>query len=625
MDSTSARRLTVLKGHLECKGVSPAACNSMQSSAPMSSSKNEVQKAFPRERQDVVKWNGWGYKDSGFTINDKGNAQFLGKRYAIGGQELPYFRKWMEDNVSLDINQTSFSQPRPPPEAIPAPNLPSQAFIDEITHHCKTYTDTPDDRVFRSHGHTCHELFSLRTGKVGRIPDLVVWPRTHNDVEVIVQAALKHNVCLIPFGGGTNVSGALQCPPEEQRPIVSLDMTEMDKILWIDEENLTVCVEAGCVGQDLERRLREVGFMTGHEPDSLEFSTVGGWVATRSSGMKKNIYGNIEDLLVRVRMVTPRGTLERNVLGPRNSIGPDVQHFILGSEGILGVITEVTMRIRPLPETRKYGSVVFPSFQPGVNFMREVARQRCAPASIRLMDNWQFQMGQAMKPAVSLFKSFTDALKKLYITKFKGFDPYEMVACTLLFEGSAEEVAANEQKIYEIAKRFGGVPAGEENGRRGYLFTFVVAYIRDFGFDYTYLAESFETSVPWSRVSELIRNVKSCVRKECSQQGIMVQDQPLISARVTQTYDAGACIYFYLVFNYAGHNDPIRAFDEIENAARDEILASGGSLSHHHGVGKIRKQWMEQTISRPGVEILKAIKDRVDPQNIFGAGNLIPN
>jgi len=152
-------------------------------------------------------------------------------------------------------------------------------------------------------------------------------------VEVIVQAAVRHNVCIIPIGGGTNVSDALMCPQNEQRPIISLDLTEMDRILWIDEENLTAHVEAGIIGQDLERRLGESGYTTGHEPDSLEFSSVGGWVATRSSGMKKNIYGNIEDLVVRIRMVTPSGTMERNFLGPRNSIGPDIQHFMLGSEG----------------------------------------------------------------------------------------------------------------------------------------------------------------------------------------------------------------------------------------------------------------------------------------------------
>jgi alkyldihydroxyacetonephosphate synthase len=292
---------------------------------------------------------------------------------------------------------------------------------------------------------------------------------------------------------------------------------------------------------------------------------------------------------------------------------------------MLGFITEVTMRIRPLPEVRRYGSIVFHSFELGVQFMREVARQRCAPASIRLMDNSQFQLGQVMKPAPSVFTAFTDSLKKLYVTKFKGFDVDEMAACTLLFEGSAAEVGMQERKVYDIASKFGGLPGGEENGRRGYQMTFAIAYIRDLAFDYCYLAESFETSVPWSRVLELCRNVTDRVCRECERHGVnTVKYEPLICARVTQTYDAGACVYFYLAFNYTGVSNPIESFDAIEGAAREEILASGGSLSHHHGVGKLRKRWMNNALGSVGVDMLKAVKTNVDPQNIFGCGNLLP-
>jgi len=167
-----------------------------------------------------------------------------------------------------------------------------------------------------------------------------------------------------------------------------------------------------------------------------------------------------------------------------------------------------------------------------------------------------------------------------------------------------------------------GILGGEENGRRGYLLTFVIAYARDFAFDYSYLAESFETSVPWSRVLELCRNVKDRVLAECERHGVTLP--PLISCRVTQTYDAGACVYFYLAFNYTGVSDPMGAFEEIEASARDEILASGGSLSHHHGVGKLRKRWVNETLSPTGVGMLKAIKEKIDPSNIFGSGNLLP-
>ncbi|KAK7810527.1 hypothetical protein U0070_006914, partial [Myodes glareolus] len=296
--------------------------------------------------------------------------------------------------------------------------------------------------------------------------------------------------------------------------------TSKNRILWVDENNLTAHVEAGLTGQELERQLKESGYCTGHEPDSLEFSTVGGWIATRASGMKKNIYGNIEDLVVHMKMVTPRGVIEKSSQGPRMSTGPDIHHFIMGSEGTLGVITEATIKIRPIPEYQKYGSVAFPNFEQGVACLREIAKQRCAPASIRLMDNQQFQFGHALKPQVSsIFTSFLDGLKKFYITKFKGFDPNQLSVATLLFEGDREKVLQHEKQ--------------------------------DLGLEYYVVGESFETSAPWDRV--------------------------------TQTYDAGACIYFYFAFNYRGISDPLTVFEQTEAAARDEILANGGSLSHHHG------------------------------------------
>lgn len=188
----------------------------------------------------------------------------------------------------------------------------------------------------------------------------------------------------------------------------------------------------------------------------MEFSTLGGWVATRASGMKKNQYGNIEDLLVHMTVVTPKGTLQKNCQVPRISNGPDIHHFILGSEGTLGVIVDATLKIRPLPQIVKYGSVVFPNFDEGVKFMRDVARQKCAPASLRLLDNEQFLFGQSLKiETSSILQSFVDGFKKFYITKIKGFDPKDMCVATLVFEGNKEDVVAHENKIYAIAKNYG--------------------------------------------------------------------------------------------------------------------------------------------------------------------------
>ena len=168
-----------------------------------------------------------------------------------------------------------------------------------------------------------------------------------------------------------------------------------------------------------------------------------------------------------------------------------------------------------------------------------------------------------------------------------------------------------------------GLAGGEENGEKGYMLTFAIAYLRDLGFDYYIIAESFETSAPWDRVSELIRNVKMCLERACHSAG--VQYPIYSSARVTQVYDSGACIYFYFAINYYGLGDPVKLYNEIEAAARDEIIASGGSLSHHHGIGKIRRRWMQQTIGEHGIGMIKSVKDYIDPTNVFASGNLIPS
>lgn len=388
------------------------------------------------------------------------------------------FRQWVESKFKIREEIFQESQPLPENDRYPPPNI-TEDTLSKIKSLNIDYSIDNEDRLVRAHGHTLHDIYTLRESFFERIPDLILWPKSHKDVENIVRLCNEHNIVIIPFGGGTSVSEAVICPKDEKRTIVSLDTSQMNSILWIDQNNLTAKCQSGIIGQDLERELNKRGYTCGHEPDSYEFSSLGGWVATRASGMKKNIYGNIEDLLVHVRMVTPKGTLEKSCQVPRISCGPDFNSMILGSEGTLGVITEVTLKIRPLPKFKKYGSIVFPNFESGVHFMRQVAKERCQPASIRLMDNEQFIFGQTLKPETGYFGLILDGLKKIYITKIKGFDVSKMCVTTLLFEGyDKKEVEQHEKKIYKLAANHGGIPAGEKNGERGYTLTFVIAYIR---------------------------------------------------------------------------------------------------------------------------------------------------
>jgi len=581
------------------------------------SSIKEVTSAIPKIRQDLLKWNGWGYQDSYFYVNDRDDLVFCGKRYPIGGElSLPMLKEYCVNKLGINL---SFKFERQPlPDSFPDPIIPEN-FVNKIKENKFDFSLDGTDRLIRSRGQTLFDVWAIRQGGYLRIPDIVVWPRCHEDVERIIKLAEEFNVVVIPFGGGTSVSGASTCPQDEQRCMLILDTSQMNRMLWLDKENLVACFEAGIIGQDLERELKKHGLTMGHEPDSYEFSSLGGWVATRASGMKKNVYGNIEDLLIRVKMVTCKGTLERKVSAPRISSGPDFNQVVLGSEGTLGVITEVQVKVRPVPEVRKYGSLVFPDFSSGVKCMREIAKRRCQPASIRLIDNEQFKMGQTMRPGHSFFESCLEFIKKSYLTTIKRFDLDQITAATLLFEGDAVQVAQQEKQLYKIAEKFGAISAGPKNGEKGYTLTFVIAYIRDLALDYGVVAESFETSTSWDRCESLCRNVKNRIEKECHLHKIKYF---ITSARVTQTYDAGCAIYFYFGFNFVGLESPCELYEEIENAARDEILASGGSISHHHGVGKLRSQWYPQTVSDVGVSLLKMAKKELDPNNVFAIGNL---
>ncbi|XP_013171910.1 PREDICTED: alkyldihydroxyacetonephosphate synthase [Papilio xuthus] len=551
----------------------------------------KVKSVIPRKRQELLKWYGWGYKDSMFKLED-GHATFTGNRYLIGGKTLPHCLQWVNENFNVDVNKT----PKIPqlPDSYTKSRLPDNVR-QELEKIALVSVDGLD-RLIRAHGQTLKDISLLRSNSFKRIPDAVIWPESHEQVVQIVQCASRLRFVIIPFGGGTSVSGAITCPADEPRPIVVLDTSDMNSILWMDKEQLLARVQAGIVGQDLEREMRARGFTVGHEPDSYEFSTLGGWVATRASGMKKNTYGNIEELVVQTKVVTPTGVIEKSCRVPRISCGPDWEHVVMGSEGCLGVVTEVTLKIRPLPAVVRYGSLVFPDWESGFKFEREVARQRLQPSSIRLMDNEQFRFGHAVKAESSWGGVILDGLKKFYITCIKGFDPHKLCVVTLLMEGSSDQVSDREKKLNAIAALFGGIPGGAKNGEVGYTLTFVIAYIRDLALEYDIVAESFETSVPWDRALALCDNTKRRVRHECARRHI---HRFLISCRLTQTYDAGCCIYFYFGFNSAGC-----------------------SISHHHGVGKLRKKWYEQTVSSPGRRLLLAAKQALDPDNIFALGNM---
>lgn len=575
----------------------------------------------PTSKREGESLDVWGFSDTHFEIDKDANVILTGARYPLCGQKLPYLLPWIEKTFEVKIPLQELNTPSYPPK-IPEPHL-NQDFVTDLQAFLQEDQQNQDafERLRHGHGHTQEEMYAIKYGKIDRVPDLIVYPDSQAQVERLVQSAQKHDVCLIPYGGGTNVTEALRCHTDEKRMIVSVDMSRMNRILWIDPINRMACIEAGAVGRNIIAALAERGYTMGHEPDSVEFSTLGGWVATHASGMKKNKYGNIEDIVLDINVVTPQGVLTRSQVVPRESIGSDPRTWIFGSEGNLGIVTQAVVKLHALPEVQKYGSIIFPSFDEGVGFMYDLAQHNAAPASVRLMDTLQFQLGQSFKPEKPKgLKSLKHDLEKAYVLNVKGFDPDRMVAATLLFEGTRQEVEQQEKVVYALAADHRGMKAGEENGKNGYQLTYSIAYIRDFIMNHYLLAESFETSVPWSRVLELCDRVKRRLRNEYAARNL--PGKPLISCRVTQVYDTGAAVYFYFAYFYKGVENPSQIYAELEEAARDEILKCGGSLSHHHGIGKIRKKFLPEIMSRGTLNWRAGMKQAVDPKNIFGCDNL---
>ena len=335
--------------------------------------------------------------------------------------------------------------------------------------------------------------------------------------------------------------------------------------------------------------------------------------------MKKNRYGNIEELVEQITLITPNGVVEQLEALPRVSMGMQPQLLVFGSEGNLGLITKAVIKIFPKPEETRYGSLVFPNFKLGVEFLRALSETDYIPASIRLIDNIQFKFGLALKGESSGLKALIERAAKFYITRIRGFEPDKMVAATIVMEGSKAEVAYQQSNVNRLASRYHGLPAGSDAGRRGYMLTYAIAYIRDFVAQFHVIGETFETSVPWSKIHEVCRAVEEKAAEQ--QVACKLPGTFYVSYRVTQLYHTGVCIYFMYGLYTKGVKQPEAVFGRIEKSLRQTILDHGGSISHHHGVGKLRKQFVSQTLSPAAIELLKGVKTSTDPDNVFGIRN----
>ena len=551
-----------------------------------------------------MKWWGWGDESTRFTHEDKpALAEFVLEKIDIDcfapSPPLPAF----ED---LDLAE-------PVAARVLLADLTAAVGFDHVTQE-------PMERVVHCYCKSIRDLVRLRGNDLGRLPDVIVYPGSEDEVTAVLAVALSHDAVLIPFGGGTNISGSLEAPRRETRPVISLDMSRMNSVIEIDVASRTARVQAGILGPELEARLNAQGWTIGHFPDSFNHSTLGGWIATRSSGMQSDKYGDIADLTRGVRVVTPNGLVDIRPV-PSTSTGPSVREMILGSEGRLGVITEATVQVHRVPAQRSILGYLFPSFTTGLAAMQEIAESDASPSVTRISDANETQFSFATKKPGGFKDTAQSAALKIFLTKRKGFVLENMCLSFIGFEGSADHVKINKKLVGDIVSSHGGLCVGSGPGEMYDQKKFDTPYIRDFLLDRGGLADVSETSAPWSRLAGLYDGARQAVMGAFDELGV----KGFVMSHLSHSYHSGACLYFTFAFKAAPGREPLEQYDVVKSALQQSFVDLGATLSHHHAVGVEHRAWLSQDISEAGVAMVRALFDGVDPGQNLNPGKILPD
>ena len=548
----------------------------------------------------AMKWWGWGDDGIAFTDADK-----------------PALAPFIKENIGLDVRR---STARPVPFdalAVPDPALPPvlRAALEEAVGS-GSVSDDPLDRVVHGRGKSLRDLVLQRRGELGRLPDAVVRPGSEAEVAAVLAAALEADAVVIPFGGGTNISGSLDAPVGEQRPVLSVDLGRLDRVLEIDAVSRLARVQAGVFGPALEAQLNASGWTLGHFPDSFTHSTLGGWIATRSSGMQSDKYGDVADLTRGLRAVTPAGTVALRPV-PTTSTGPSVREMLLGSEGRLGIITEATVHVHRLPEERVILGYLLPDWERGLEAMHAIAASEATPSVTRVSDAPETQFSFATRKAGSPVDRLKSRALQAVLAR-RGIDAGRMCLAFVGYEGSAGHVKAQRKLVGAIVKAHGGLCIGSGPGALYDQKKFDTPYIRDYLLDRGALGDVSETAAPWSALRGLYDEVTGAAARAIAEQGV----GGYVMCHLSHSYHAGACLYFTFAINPSGARDALVEYDAVKGAIQQAFVDSGGTLSHHHAVGTEHARWLEQDISPAGVALQRALFDGVDPGANLNPGKI---
>jgi alkyldihydroxyacetonephosphate synthase len=532
------------------------------------------------------KWWGWGDPAKRKPLSDGARAML---RDELGPAE-PAAR--------VELEEVAVPEPQPLPDSLTA----AVNAASVLTAH--------DHRVRRAAGRSYPDLVRLRAGQLGAAPDAVVMPGSAEQVAGVLDVCAREGIAVVPFGGGTSVVGGVDPFAGEHGRVISLDLRRMRSV-EVDPVSLTATLGPGLRGPEAEDALRARGYTLGHFPQSFEYATIGGFAATRSAGQASAGYGRFDELVAHVAMTAPAGEL-RTLATPHTAAGPSLRELIVGSEGTLGVITEVTVRVRPEPEARRYEAWVTADFEGGRELIRSLAQSDALPDVTRLSDETETR--------VSLGLSGTAGVKRALLGGYLRLRRRSggcLVICG--WEGDPDSVGRRRALSARLLRAGGAAPLGQAPGRAWEHGRYDGPYLRDELMDLGYMVETLETSHTWSRLGEHYRNVGGALEAALREQGT----PGIVFCHLSHAYRDGASLYFTFVA-------PRRVGAELDqwrrtkSAACEAIVAGGGTITHHHAVGRDHAPYMTAEVGELGVETLRALKARLDPAGIMNPGKLIP-
>lgn len=457
---------------------------------------------------------------------------------------------------------------------------------------------TASDAVRMLHlgGKSTPDLLRRRLDEPQAAPDVVVSPADHDEVVAVLGVCGQRGIAVVPFGGGTSVVGGVDPEPGGRRGVLALDLQRTASLLDLDETSLLATFGAGTTGPQAEELLGARGYTLGHFPQSFRHASLGGYAATRSSGQASRGYGRFDDLVHAIRVAAPAGEL-RLGRAPASAAGPDLRQLLVGSEGAFGVLTEVTVRIRPRPAATAYAAWTFPDFESGAAAFREATQRGIRPTVLRLSDETETRVNAAMSGHLTRLRGC------LAIATFEGAD--------------AAEAERTRDDLGGVFAAHGARARGEDPARSWERGRFASPALRDTLMDAGVLAETLETATTWAALAQLKTAVTTALADTLTAGGT----KPIVLCHISHVYPAGASLYFTVVA--ALTSDPQAQWAEAKDAASRAIGDAHGTITHHHAVGRDHRRYLEAEIGPLGVEVLRAVKQVLDPRGIMNPGVLV--